>query len=60
MEDKGKKQKEKISRLSDRKSQWREKVGGLGIQATVLVSFTVVSVLFMLLKGFSLYQRFMM
>lgn len=60
MEDKGKKQKEKISRLSDRKSQWREKVGGLGIQATVLVPFTVVSVLFMLLMGFSLYQRFMM
>ena len=35
-----------------------EKAGGQGVQFTVLVSFTVVSVLFMVLLGFSLYQRF--
>ncbi len=39
-------------------SQVREKAGGLGIQFTVLVSFTVVSVLIMVILGFSLYQRF--
>ena len=38
--------------------QGREKARGLGIQFTVLVSFTVVSVLFMVILGLSLYQRF--
>ena len=35
-----------------------EKAGRRGIQFTVLVSFTVVSVFIMVLLGFSLYQRF--
>ncbi len=35
-----------------------EKAGRRGIQFTVLVSFTVVSVFIMALLGFSLYQRF--
>ena len=38
--------------------QTMEKAGRLGIQFTVLFSFTVVSVLIMVLLGFSLYQRF--
>ncbi len=38
--------------------QTMEKAGRLGIQFTVLVSFTVVSVFIMVLLGFSLYQRF--
>ena len=38
--------------------QTMEKAGRRGIQFTVLVSFTVVSVFIMVLLGFSLYQRF--
>ena len=42
--------------------KWIEKTmetaGRMGIQFTVLVSFTVVSVFIMVLLGFSLYQRF--
>ena len=46
------------SGLSKWIGQVMEKAGRLGIQFTVLVSFTVVSVLIMVLLGFSLYQRF--
>lgn len=60
MEDNGKSREKNNDRYSDWKRQVKEKTGGLGIQFTVLVSFTVVSVLFILLLGFSLYQRFMM
>ena len=48
----------KNSGLSKRIRQAMENAGRLGIQFTVLVSFTVVSVLIMVLLGFSLYQRF--
>ena len=60
MEDNGKSREKNNDRYSNWKSQVKKKTGGLGIQFTVLVSFTVVSVLFILLLGFSLYQRFMM
>ena len=46
------------SGLSKWIGQAMEKAGRLGIQFTVLVSFTVVSVFIMVLLGFSLYQRF--
>ena len=46
------------SGLSKWVGQSMEKAGRQGVQFTVLVSFTVVSVLFMVLLGFSLYQRF--
>ena len=45
-------------RVSERAAGIREMIGSQGIQTTVLVSFTVVSVLFVVLLGFSLYQRF--
>ena len=60
MEDNGKSRKMNNEHYSDWKAQVKEKTDGLGIQFTVLVSFSVVSVLFILLLGFSLYQRFMM
>ena len=60
MEDNGKNPEVNRDRKSDWRSRMKERAGGLGIQYTVLVSFTVVSVLFILLLGFSLYQRFMM
>ena len=60
MEDNGKSRKMNNEHYSDWKAQVKEKTDGLGIQFTVLASFSVVSVLFILLLGFSLYQRFMM
>ena len=47
------------NRISERAARFRGMIGSQGIQTTVLVSFTVVSVLFVVLLGFSLYQRFM-
>ena len=60
MEDSSKSQKRNNNLFSDWKEKVKEKAGGMGIQFTVLVPFTFVSVLFILLLGFSLYQRFMM
>ena len=48
------------NRISERISALMERTGNQGIQSTVLVSFTVISVLIVVLLGFSLYQRFMM
>lgn len=47
------------NRISERISALMERTGNQGIQSTVLVSFTVISVLIVVLLGFSLYQRFM-
>ena len=47
------------NRISKRAARFRGMIGSQGIQTTVLVSFMVVSVLFVVLLGFSLYQRFM-
>ena len=46
-------------RISERAARFRGMIGSQGIQTTVLVSFTVVSVLFVVFLGSSLYQRFM-
>ena len=53
-----------MNREKNRFSEWGERAGEIlgmqGIQSTVLMSFTVVSVLIVVLVGFALYQRFML
>ena len=58
MEDKREKHNKKNSLFANWAHQSGEKGARWGIQFTVLVSFTVVSVLFLVILGFSLYQRF--